>query len=360
MRVVHYHPYMLAGDSGAANAARGWASAIGSVGVRARAVVDRDAMHLPPPTGVECVPLAHVGRGRARVPIGLLDAVDGDAILVLHGGWLLRNAVIGMAATRRNIAFVVMAHGVYDPHVFADGALKKKLWAAGLERRLLRQALAVHLFFEQEHVGLDRLGVRVPTIVAPNGVDPSDIRWDGGSGGYLLWLGRYAIRNKGLDLLIDALHRLPPAKRPIVRLHGPDWRGQKGIVRSMVDRLGLDRWVRVGDPVYGEVKRDLIGRAAGCIYPSRWEGCSMSVLEALSAGVPTLVTPFAMGRSLGADEAVVEATWSIDDLAAGIRRLTSPSAAAIGARAAEVARTRFAWTSVASSWLEQVAALSTR
>jgi glycosyltransferase involved in cell wall biosynthesis len=360
MRVVHYHPYMLAGDSGAANAARGWVSAMRSVGVRVLAIVDRDAIHLQPPGGVECIPLAHVGRGRARVPRGLLDVVDEDDVLVLHGGWLLRNAVIGSASTRRNIPFVVMAHGVYDPHVFADGALWKELWALGIERRVLRQALAVHLFFEQEHAGLERLGVRVPTVVVPNGIHTSDIRWDGGSGGYLLWLGRYAIRHKGLDLMIEALHRLAPAARPIVRLHGPDWRGQKGIVRSMVDGLGLGRWVTVGGPVYREVKRDLIGRAAGCIYPSRWEGCSMSVLEALSAGVPTLVTPFAMGRSLGAHEAVVEANWSIDDLAAGIRQLMSPSAAAIGERAAEVARTQFAWTNVASSWLEQVTALSTR
>ena len=83
----------------------------------------------------------------------------------------------------------------------------------------------------------------------------------------------------------------------------------------------------------------------------------MSVLEAIAVGVPTLVTPFAMGRSLAASGAVLETDWALDDIAAGLQRLGSPEAASVGARGAEIARTTFSWRAVASSWLAQVVAL---
>jgi glycosyltransferase involved in cell wall biosynthesis len=360
MRILQYHPDMLAGESGPATAARGWMAALATIGVPSVAIVDRDAMRLPSPKGTDCVTLRHRGRGGARIPVGLRKVLREDDLLVLHGGWLVRNAVAGLAASRRQVPFVVNAHAVYDPNVLESHGPGKRLWAAAVERRLLERALAVQLFFAREQEGLDRLGVRVPTIVAPNGIGPSRERWDGGSGGYLLWLGRYAPRHKGLDLLLAAMARLSAAERPGLRLHGPDWRGQRGAIRSLIARLGLGPWVTAGDAVHGRDKERLVSRAVGCVYPSRWEGCSMSVLESIAAGVPTLVAPYPMGRSLGQDGAAIEADWSPDGLADGLRRLTDPAAAEVGARGAEVARTRFSWPALARSWIAQAAALDPR
>jgi glycosyltransferase involved in cell wall biosynthesis len=361
LRVVHYHPFMLTGESGTATAARGWADAIERLGVPVLALVDGEAMHLSPSERVQCIPLHHKLHGRARVPIGLTDYLEETDILVLHGGWLLRNVVVASSAARKGIAFVVTAHGVYNPHVFSRRPFSKWLWATALERRQLQRALALHLFFKEEENGLERVGVHTPTIISPNGiVTPTDTTWDGGSGGYLLWLGRFSPHNKGLDLLIRAVHELPPGSRPELRLHGPDWRGQKHVVEQLVKRLDLDRWVTIGEPIYGDAKWDLISRAAGCVYPSRWEGCSVAVLEALSLGIPTLVTPYAMGQFLAKEGAAIEVGWTVREIADGLLRLKSPEAKRIGETASEVARTRFSWKTVAESWLSQVQELTTR
>ena len=60
--------------------------------------------------------------------------------------------------------------------------------------------------------------------------------WDGGSGGYVLWLGRFDPEHKGLDLLLQALALLPSRERPTLRIHGPDWRGRKQKVREWCPR----------------------------------------------------------------------------------------------------------------------------
>jgi hypothetical protein len=78
MRIVHYDPTMPAGESGPATAVRGWVSAIRSAGVPTAAVVDRDVMRLPPPSGAECIALGHRGHGWTRVLIRLLDVIEGD------------------------------------------------------------------------------------------------------------------------------------------------------------------------------------------------------------------------------------------------------------------------------------------
>ena len=319
------------------------------------AAVDGAAIHIAPSKGVPVVAVTHKLRGRARVPVHFADVLEGGDVIVLHGGWLLRNVVVASLAARRGIPFVVTAHAAYDPQVFSSHRFAKWLWATTLERKVLNRALTVHLFFNEELDGLDRLHVHTPAIIAPNGIaTPITAAWDGGSGGYVLWLGRFSPHHKGLDLLIRALHALPSNSRPELRLYGPDWRSQKQVVQTLVRELDLERWVHIGDPVYGEEKWELIKRSSACVYPSRWEGCSLAVLEAISLGVPTLVTPFAMGESLARDDAVIRVGWSPREIADGILRLASPEARRVARRAAEVAQTKFSWKTVAESWLRQV------
>ena len=151
------------------------------------------------------------------------------------------------------------------------------------------------------------MGVRVPSIVAPNGVTfPEGVRWDGGSGGYLLWLGRFDPTTKGLDLLVRAVAEIPPADRPEIRLHGPDRRGGMEALRDLVRDLAVGGSVQLGDPVYGDEKWDLMRRAAGFVHPSRWDACPVSVAEAAAVGVPILVTRYPLGNFFAAEDAAIQ------------------------------------------------------
>ncbi len=281
--------------------------------------------------------------------------------MVLHGGWYLGNIVVGRACVHLGVPFVITSHGAYAPEVFETKVAMKRAWAAALERPHLRRALAVHVFFPEQTTHIRRLGVDRPAIVAPNGIAvPEAARWDGGSGGYLLWLGRFHPEQKGLDLIVKAVASMPAARRPEVRFHGPDWRGQKERLRALVREHGVEDWIRIGEPIYGDEKWELICRAAGCVYPSRSDACPVAVLEAAALGVPTLVAGYPLGDFLAARNAAVRVEHDPASVADGITVLRSPEGREVGARAMTVARELLSWDAVTQSWMTQLGELMDR
>jgi len=216
----------------------------------------------------------------------------------------------------------------------------------------------VHCFFGEEQDYLRRLGVDVPVVVAPNGfsVDGATT-WQGSREGNVVWLGRFDPECKGLDLLLAAMRLLPRDERPRLAMHGPDWNGQKSIVIRLTGELGLEDWVTVGEAVYGDDKSRLLESAAGFVYPSRWEAFGLSVVEAVSLGIPTLVTPYPLGRFLAGEAGAILAELTAPALADGLRRLRAPESVEVGKRGAALVREAFSWNVVAESWLEQVEGL---
>jgi glycosyltransferase involved in cell wall biosynthesis len=218
----------------------------------------------------------------------------------------------------------------------------------------VHEARAVHVFFDPEKTHLHALGYGGPFVVASNGRQaPEGETWDGGSGEYLLWLGRFDPEHKGLDILLDAMARISPAERPALKLHGPDWRDRKKRVRDLVEKLDLKASVTVGEAVYGNEKRSLLTRARGFVYPSRWDACPNAVLESTSLGIPTLTGPYPLGRFFEERGAAFVAGDEAGSLADGIKRLMSPDAVDMAPIGAEVVLRELSWDHVARSWLTQ-------
>jgi glycosyltransferase involved in cell wall biosynthesis len=355
MKVVEYSPYFLAGDTGSGNSARGWCEALARQGVRVTVLVDAKLTSRSAPEAVSLRSVRHRFSGRLSVPAGIRDHLSSADLFVVHGGWTLWNIVACREAAVVGVPYLVTTHGVYNPWVLKRGGIVKHMWNMLLERRHLTEALAVHLFFEEERRGLRSLGVSTPTVVAPNGIAaPEGVWWDGGSGGYLLWLGRFDFVVKGLDLLVRSLVEFPEDGRPTLRLHGPDFKGGKSSVLQLVRDLGLEHWVKIGDPIHGDEKWDTIRRAAGYVHPSRWDTSPMAVGEAVAAGVPTLVTDYPLGRLLASKGAALMCERSPQAIANGIERLLSEEGAQIGRAAVAVAAESLSWDKVAGSWREQV------
>lgn len=347
VRLLHYYPRALRGDGGPTRAVHAWAAGAAAAGADVRVACEPGDGHLD----VDVHVVAHRGGGRRKLPGSELAAALADSdVAVLHSGWVAHNLRAAALADRAGVPYVLTPHGAYHPLVVARGRLVKRAWWLAAERRLVRGAHAVHVFFDDDRDDLAALGYDGATIVAPNPVEvPAGRRWDGGSGGYVLWLGRYDVVGKGLDRLLQAVARLPAHERPELRLHGPDWRGGRADAKRLRDDLGLEASVSIGGPVYGEEKWWLLERAAGFVYPSRWEAFGLAPAEAVALGVPTLMSPVPLGRFLAARGAALVA----DDLAEGLRALPNAS----GLRGAEVAARELSRDRVARSFLDQVAAL---
>ena len=357
MKIVRYHPRAAVGDGGITGSVRRWSAAFARAGVEA--VIAHDG-GTPPPAdpGVRWVDVRHAGPRGWRVPLGLGRVLKGADLLVLHSAWTLSNAWAGAVARRMGVPYVLEPRGAYDPGIVHRRPLLKRVWWTLLERRLVRGAAAIHAFFPSEAGHLARLGWTGPVIVAPNGVRiPDGVAWDGGSGGYVLWIGRYDPEHKGLSMLLRGVATLPREQRPQVRLHGPDWRGGRERTERMVEKLGLGQWVTVGEPVYGDRKWGLMEHAAAFVYPSRWEAFGNSTAEAVAAGVPTLATPYPLGRFLAERGGALVAEPTPEGLADGLRRVRRPESSEVARRGARLIREEMSWDRVAERWLSQARAL---
>lgn len=354
MKIVLYYPRAITGDGGMTNAVRTLAKGLADHGQRVTVTYDGPSVETAS-DGVEWRPVRHVGGRRLKVPVGLEQVVAGADVVVMHSAWVLHNAVAGAVARRHDVPYVLAPRGAYDPRIVSRKRALKKGWWQLLEKRLVDHAAGVHVFFDSERKHLEALGYRGVVVVAPNGVQtPPGVVWDGGSGGYVLWMGRFDPEHKGLDLLIRAVGLLAPEERPVVRLHGPDWRGRKPHVERLVTECGLQEWITIGPPVYEEDKWSLLRRARGFVYPSRWEGFGNSAAEAAAVGVPLLTTRYPLGCYLAERGAGFVADSTVEALAAGLRELCSADAARVAQKAVALMGEEFSWEAVSRSWCEQL------
>jgi glycosyltransferase involved in cell wall biosynthesis len=357
IRIAQYYPRALSGDGGMTGAIHRLSQSMRTAGADATIICDEGSQPTPTDDGVFWRRIGHHRVTGRTFPDSdqLASALRGSDVVILNSAWAVHNIAAARIARRVGVPYVVAPRGAYDPRIRRRHRLAKDVWWLAAERRLLARSLAVHIFFDTEHSHLERLGYRGNVIVAPNGIDiPTDVCWDGGSNGTVIWLGRFDPEHKGLDLLLGAMHRIPADGRPQLRLCGPDWRGKKATVLGLVARFGLDQWVTVSAPIYGREKLELMARAAAFVYPSRWEGFGNSLAEAAAVGVPALVTPYPLARFLASQRAAVMVEPSAEGLAAGLVTVMSPGSSAVGARARQVMAESFSWSAVALQWLQGI------
>ena len=350
MKIIQYHRRAASGDGGITNSIRELSMAMARAGADVTILADDDGPPVELP-GVEMRQVHHRVAGELAFPLGVRSAIADADVVVLNSAWTSQNAMVGRVAERAGIRYVLAPRGAYDPAIRSRRRALKGVWWLVPERHLVRHADAMHVFFESERSHLAPIGFDGRVIVAPNGVRvPEGLRWSR-QGNHLLYLGRFDPEHKGLDLLLRGLAQTGADEVPSLRMHGSDWAGGKAQLGQLVSELGLDDRVVIGGHLSGDAKWEAIAGARGFVYPSRWEAFGNSAAEAAALGVPTLVTPYPLGRHLAERGAAIMAAPTPEALADGLRALVGPDAPAVGDRAAACVRKAFTWDAVAASWL---------
>jgi len=134
----------------------------------------------------------------------------------------------------------------------------------------------------------ERITARSPSAdcrVIPNGVDDALFGVEPVSvaqGRGVLFLGRTEIDAKGLDLLLQALARLPAATRPPLTIAGTVQDGPE--LDRLVDQLGLRAWVTLTGSFDAATRLQLLRDCRVVAMPSRHETFGMTLAEANAAG----------------------------------------------------------------------------
>lgn len=202
----------------------------------------------------------------------------------------------------RNIPVCLTPHGALARWSLEQKRWKKRLALALAWKRALRRLSLLHLLTEAERTDVDSLSLNRPAVVVPNGVDPREFAAGsagrdldavlprGASRRFILFLGRLAYV-KGLDILCDAFaqvaRRLPDVDLVIA---GPDYFGYRETLVRRIAALGIGPRIHLIGPVSGAAKSALLKSALCLCQPSRSEGFSMTILEALACGVPAVVS----------------------------------------------------------------------
>jgi len=165
---------------------------------------------------------------------------------------------------------------------------------------------------------VERYGVSEQKIVVtPNGVDPifrpNDSIPDVPP--YALFVGGIQPRKDPLTA-IEALALVDGALRLVIV--GDEKRGGDE-VRSAVQRLGLESRVELIGYVEHEGLASLYRGAACLVFPSRYEGFGLPVLEAMASGTPVVATTAGAVPEVAGDAAILVAPGDPAALADGVR-----------------------------------------
>ena len=243
------------------------------------------------------------------------NATQFDAVHVHLARDLVSLPAAALLAARHR-PFVAQTHGMVDT---SPRRLAKVLDGA-MTRRTLRAADTVFALTAAEERDLREVEPRLrDVVVLPNGVPSASFRADPAAANDVLFLARLAPRKRPADFVRAAQRIASEHPEVTFSLVGPD-EGELGDVRTLLaqdDAAGRIRYEGAVEPARTEER---MSRAAVYVLPAVEEPFGMTVVEAMSVGLPTVVRADCGLASVVAETggAVVQEVPGIEQLATQI------------------------------------------
>ncbi|MEU3402056.1 glycosyltransferase family 4 protein [Streptomyces filamentosus] len=197
---------------------------------------------------------------------------------------------------------------------------------------------------------LRRLSPRAAVEVIPNGVSRRPAGEPSRDGGFVLFLGRVDIWQKGIDLLLEAHARAAPGM-PLL-LAGSGTKGEEHRLDALLARWGGAGDVRRLGRVTGEEKERLLADCSFLVMPSRHETFGLVALEAMAHGKPVLHFDLPALRWARSGGGLAVPARDVDALAAALRRLAAdvPLRRRLGGEALATSRA-YSWPAMTDRYL---------
>jgi len=219
--------------------------------------------------------------------------------VIIHGIWQHHSFAVWQCFHKTAIPYFIFPHGMLDPwfkRTFPLKHLKKWLYWPWADYRVLRDAAAV-IFTSEEERSKARQSFwlyRAKEKISPLGIEEPR---PAGPEARHLFLAKFPEIEKNRMLLF--LGRIHPKKG--CDLDEVGWTRQ---LRERVARMDVSPRVTFASMLEGPLKRGAFENADAFILPSHQENFGMSVIEALSFGVPVLISNRVnIWREIAADHA---------------------------------------------------------
>ena len=217
-----------------------------------------------------------------------------------HSLWMMQNIYPSWESKKNGIPIVISPRGTLSKEAFKSGSITKRLFWPLIQKPVLRDSTIFHATSTQEKNDIRELGFKQPIAVVPNGIDLpeiNEIKKDNKTFKKLLFLGRiHPI--KGIDNLLMAWKEVQNIHQDwILEIVGPDNYNYLSELHRIIKNLQLKR-VIFSKEIHGEEKNKKYQSADLFILPSHSENFGVSVAEALSNGIPCIVSKGAPWKML--------------------------------------------------------------
>lgn len=293
------------------------------------------------------------------------ELLDENSFVHFHSVWSPVTHSIAKLCHARDIPYTVCVHGMLDDWCMQQKPLKKKTALALGMAGTFRRAAFMHMLNQYESDTVTRFGFGSPNEIIPNGVFPEEFqdlpertafhakRPELEGKPYVLFLSRLHYK-KGLDYLAEGF-AVALQKNPELRLvvAGPDG-GAEPQLREDLKRLRIEHAAHVVGPLYGSDKMDaLVGAACFCL-PSRQEGFSIAITEALASSVPCVVSEDCHYPEVAEAGAGRVVPLNAEQIGEAIAEVVSDETerAAMGRRGHELVFERFTWPMIAKQTVD--------
>jgi glycosyltransferase involved in cell wall biosynthesis len=272
-------------------------------------------------------------------------AADYD-VLHVHAPFSYTTLAACAAARYAKVPYVYRTMGTLDPWSLRHRAWKKWPYYQVLEKPNLRAASAIHVTSETERHAIVELGFGERARVVGYGVAlPALTERTPHETVRVLFIGRlHPI--KALPVLIDAIASLRTEAGVMLQLDiaggGDAMHGKE--LQERVRRLGIEQDVRFLGFVHGEAKARLLAESDVFVLPSYHENFGVAAVEAMAAGLPTLVSDgVALADEIDAAGAGTRfKAGDVQALAKALRKILDPAVRAnAGRQARELVGQRF-------------------
>ena len=242
----------------------------------------------------------------------LSDLVKPD-LVVFHEVYYIGFIKLYIELKRQGIPYIIIPHGSLTMEAQNKKRLKKIVGNFLLFSNFIKGALAIQYLSEKESAS-SKFGKR--RIIEPNGILMPKIKkqyYNKTKEIRLVYIGNLQIKIKGLDLMLEAIKQneeLLTKRNVRIDLYGPNFSTRHEDILDLITALGLEKLVFLHDSVTDDEKTKALLNSDVFIQTSRSEGLPMGILEALSYGIPCIVT---QGTNLKEIIEESDAGWGADN-----------------------------------------------
>jgi len=224
---------------------------------------------------------------------------------------------------KHKIPYVIIPHGSLVKNAQQRHRGKKIIGNIVLFNKFIYNASAIQFLNQNEKK--ETYFKYKKAIICGNGTNIPQYtnQWKSSMNKDLVYIGRYEIKHKGLDLLVNMCCKYKQwfiDNNMHIQLYGRDSGNELTMLKQDISKNKIQDILIINKPVYHDEKENVLKNSYAFIQCSRYEGQPMGIIEALSVGLPCIVTEGTyMGDYIQEKKCGLVSTFNIDKVFENVR-----------------------------------------